>query len=382
MSKKFFREGVRDPDSLARTGVLRFENGRRVVEVPTPVFMPVGTQGTVKALWQEDLEEIGYDLILGNTYHLYLRPGEKIKKFGGLKGFISWEDHAVLTDSGGYQVYSLSDRVKFFEDGVEFSSHIDGSKHRFTPENVVEFQNTLGSDIMMVLDDCPPGDADRSRVADSSGRTHAWAKRAIQHHRLLADRGDLNPVEQKIFGIIQGGMFEDTRRESARIIQDMPFDGIAIGGMSVGESREKRYEVLSYIANDLDPERPRYMMGVGVIPDFLEAVRQGVDMFDCVLPTRNARNGQALTSVGKINIRNAVHGESNEPLDPACNCRVCRRYSRGYIRHLFITGEMLGSQMVTFHNLFFFYNFMSSMRESIENQKFMEFYRYWSDIPF
>jgi queuine tRNA-ribosyltransferase len=339
--------------------------------------MPVGTQASVKGLWQEDLEEIGYDLILANTYHLSLRPGEKIAAFGGVKPFMGWEGHALLTDSGGFQAFSLSDRTRFLDNGVEFSSHIDGSKHLFTPESVLDWQILFGSDIMMVLDDCAPGGADESRVQLSLERTHRWADASVKHYRKLADGGAFDPLSHRMFGIVQGGVFETYRAESARVIQSMPFDGIAVGGLSVGESREDFYRVLGSLAGRLDAERPRYLMGVGTIPDFLEAVRCGIDMFDCVLPTRNARNGQALTSQGKLNIRNASHALETIPIDDTCQCRVCRRYSRGYIRHLFVAGEMLGPELMTYHNLYFFYDFMRQMREAIREGNFGAFYTKW-----
>ncbi len=382
MSEPFFRVESRDGASPARTGLLTFRDSIRTISVETPVFMPVGTQGTVKSLWQEELEEIGYDLILSNTYHLYLRPGEDvIREMGGLKRFISWEKHAVLTDSGGYQVFSLGDRVKFRTEGVEFASHIDGRRHLFTPGSVIDFQTLLGSDIMMVLDDCPPAHADEKRVEESLQRTHRWAEEAIQHHARLADQGVLNPEFKKMFGIAQGGLDIRRRLESLDRIQSLPFDGIAVGGLSVGETREEFHSILEGISPRLDPDRPRYLMGVGTIPDFLEAVRYGVDMFDCVLPTRNGRNGQALTSQGKIKIRNARYSTSHEPLDPECSCRVCDRYSRAYIRHLFISREMLGPELLTYHNLYFYFDFMKRMRDSIRQGRYMEFYEKWKKVP-
>lgn len=364
-------------DGQARTGLLRFAN----CTVPTPIFMPVGTRATVKSLWQEQLEEIGYELILGNTYHLYLRPGRLIERMGGLKRFMSW-DHAVLTDSGGFQVFSLAQMTKFQEDGVLFQSHIDGSRHLFTPESVLETQLWLGSDIMMVLDDCPPGDADERRMADALNRTHRWAKQAMTEYERRADRGDFDPSVQRLFGIVQGGIHESLRLESLGVVSELPFAGIALGGLSVGESREDMYRILQAIGPRMDAARPRYLMGVGTIPDFLEAIRNGIDMFDCVLPTRNARNGQALTSNGALNLRNATHAESSLPVDENCSCRVCRRYSRAYIRHLFQTGEMLGPELLTYHNLAFFYGFFAEARESIHNGTFPAFFEKWNRIPY
>lgn len=364
-------------DGQARTGRLRFAN----CTVPTPIFMPVGTRATVKSLWQEQLEEIGYELILGNTYHLYLRPGRLIERMGGLKRFMSW-DHAVLTDSGGFQVFSLAQMTKFQEDGVLFQSHIDGSRHLFTPESVLETQLWLGSDIMMVLDDCPPGDADERRMADALNRTHRWAKQATTEYERRAERGDFDPSVQRLFGIVQGGIHESLRLESLGVISELPFAGIALGGLSVGESREDMYRILQAIGPRMDAARPRYLMGVGTIPDFLEGIRNGIDMFDCVLPTRNARNGQALASNGALNLRNATHAESSLPVDENCSCRVCRRYSRAYIRHLFQTGEMLGPELLTYHNLAFFYSFFAEARESIHNGTFPSFFEKWNRIPY
>ncbi len=383
----FFRETAQCSETLARTGELTFKRTGRdgsaeYYTLETPVFMPVGTLGSVKGLWQEDLEEIGYRLILANTYHTWLRPGEKIiKEFNGLKNMMTW-DGALLTDSGGYQVFSLSERTRFHENGVEFQSHIDGSRHLFTPGSVIDFQTALGSDIMMVLDDCPPADGDPVRIQKSLERTHRWAAAAADHYNLLKEKGMIDPERQRIFGIIQGGLDPEKRKQSAEWIQSLPFSGIAVGGLSVGESREELYSMLDYLGPLLGKERPRYLMGVGTIPDFLEAVKNGIDMFDCVLPTRNARNAQALTSQGKLNLRNAVHAADHSPLDPECSCRVCRRYSRGYIRHLFISGEMLGPQLVTYHNLAFFYSFMSEMRKSVKEGRFGSFYTHWRSVKF
>ena len=360
-----------------RVGLLRIAPG---VEVPTPAFMPVGTVGSVKGLWQEDLEEIGYNLILGNTYHLFLRPGhELIRERGGLHGFMAWRG-GILTDSGGYQVFSLSDRVKFLENGVEFASHIDGSRHQFTPERVIDIQRALGSNIMMVLDDCPPGDAEPERVAQSLDRTHRWARAAADYYERLVSSGQLDPTRQRVFGIAQGCMDLDRRAESLDVIQEQRFAGIAIGGLSVGESREAMYRVLDFLGPRMDPARPHYLMGVGAIPDLLEAIRNGVDMFDCVLPTRNARNGQLFTSRGKINIRNRQYADRDEPPDPACKCRVCQRYSLAYLRHLFQAGEMLGPMAATYHNLHFLRDLMAAARDTIRAGRVSEFYIHWKKI--
>ena len=375
---KFFE--TTHQDGRARAGLLRIPTPDGVVEVETPVFMPVGTRASVKALWQEDLEQIGYRLILGNTYHLYLRPGDElVEEMGGLRRFMTWPG-AILTDSGGYQAFSLGANVKFYENGVQFASHIDGSRHLFTPDKVVDIQRRLGSNIMMVLDDCAPADANAARLRTGLERTHRWARESVEYHARLADAGRIDPGMHRMFGIVQGGTDPELRKESAAAIQSMPFSGIAVGGLSVGESRADMYATLETLAPDLDPDRPRYLMGVGTIPDFLEAVRHGFDMFDCVLPTRNARNGQLLTSRGRINIRNARYARESEPPDPACECRVCRRYSLAYLRHLFSVGEMLGPQMATFHNLYFYHTFMAQLRAAIREERFSEFYEGWKKI--
>ncbi|MBW7858351.1 MAG: tRNA guanosine(34) transglycosylase Tgt [Leptonema sp. (in: Bacteria)] len=364
-------------DGNARAGRLNLPN----CSVETPIFMPVGTRGTVKSIWQHQLEEIGYQLILGNTYHLYLRPGEVIGQMGGLKKFMSWP-HAVLTDSGGFQVFSLSKIAKFKEEGVQFQSHIDGSRHLFTPESVIDTQLMFGSDIMMVLDDCPPGDSNNERLRQSLDRTHRWAKQAFEVYQNRLNQGRFSANQHRLFGIVQGGINQNLRSESLQAISELPFAGIAIGGLSVGESREEMYRILADIGPKIDAKRPRYLMGVGTIPDFLEAIKNGIDMFDCVLPTRNGRNGQALTSEGSLNLRNSLHKTSELPLDSECSCRVCQRYSRSYIRHLFQTNEMLGPELVSYHNLSFFYNFFAEARKSIRNQSFGEFFKKWNRILF
>lgn len=374
----FYKEESRDGE--ARTGKLFLpSDAGGTIEVETPCFMPVGTRASVKGLWQEDLEEIGYRLILGNTYHLYLRPGSsQIRELGGLGRFMSWSG-ALLTDSGGYQMFSLSDRMQLDLDGVNFKSHLDGSEHRFTPESAIDIQTDLRSHIMMVLDDCPPADADEARIQASLVRTHTWAKRSIDHHNKLCEDGRIDPNRSRMFGIVQGGTSQSARAQSLQAIGELPFSGVAVGGLSVGESRESFYDVLNFLGGRMDPGRPRYLMGVGTVPDFIEAVRNGFDMFDCVLPTRNARNGQGLTSQGKLRIRNQSYKNDESPLDPACECRVCRRYSRAYIRHLFMSDEMLGPQLMSFHNLAFFYTFMEEMRGSIRAGRFATFYLQWKE---
>ncbi|TGK04800.1 tRNA guanosine(34) transglycosylase Tgt [Leptospira semungkisensis] len=367
--KMIFRPGISDPNSHARTGSLDL-NG---IEIPTPVFMPVGTRGAVKSLDSDDLDELGFELILGNTYHLYLRPGmDVLQKFGGLKNFVSY-NKALLTDSGGFQVFSLNSLVKFKKEGVEFRSHIDGSPHFFTPEKVIDIQRAIGSDIMMVLDDCPPGDADTARIKESLDRTHRWAEAAVSYWE--KDKG-----KQNLFGIFQGGTNLDLRLESLSKIASLPFSGIAIGGLSVGEPRPDFIRTMEGIAPHTDKSRPLYLMGVGTVPDILEGVRNGVDMFDCVLPTRNARNGQVFTSRGKMNLRNEKWKFSDEPMDPECECRVCKRYSVGYIRHLHHVKELSAFSLSTYHNLSFMKKFMKELRLSIEVGKFSEFFFKWKNL--
>ena len=370
-----FKQQNRDPGSLARTGTLKLAG----VEVSTPMFMPVGTQATVKTLDSQDLEEMGYGLILANTYHLYLRPGEIIRSFGGVKPFMDWKG-ALLTDSGGFQVFSLAAMRRFVPGGVEFQSHIDGSKHLFTPEKVLDIQEMLGSDIMMVLDDCPPGDAEEKRRQESLERTHSWARQSLDYLENGKAQGRF--AGQNLFGIVQGGIHESLRSASLDLIQGLPFAGVALGGLSVGESREDFYRILHHLGPALDDKRPRYLMGVGTVPDFLEAIRCGVDLFDCVLPTRNARHGIAYTREGKLNLRNAIHAESQIPLDAECQCRACSRYSRGYIRHLLRAGEITALRLLTLHNLQFFFDFFVMARQAIQNGQYMAFYEGWKKIGF
>ncbi|MCB1173895.1 MAG: tRNA guanosine(34) transglycosylase Tgt [Leptospiraceae bacterium] len=364
----------------ARHGQLRLHPDLQ--SVACPVFMPVGTAATVKGLWQYQLDEIGYRLILGNTYHLSLRPGSAvIQSAGGVCSFQNWP-HALLTDSGGYQVFSLAERVRFVEQGVEFASHIDGSRQLFTPTRVIDLQRDFGSHIMMVLDDCPPASADAARVRESLDRTHRWAQAAMDYYQACVAEGRIDPHRQHLFGIVQGHLSQTARLESLERIQELPFDGIAIGGLSVGESRAELHDMLAFLGEHLDPYRPRYLMGVGTIPDMLAGVENGIDMFDCVLPTRNARNGQLLTSQGKLNIRNQAHQFDQSPPDPACACRVCQNYSRSYLRHLFVSQEMAGPMMASYHNLFFYFQFMRALQESIQQGTFADFCAHWKKIPF
>lgn len=337
--------------------------------VDTPVFMPVGTAGTVKAVPQDIVESLGAEIILGNTYHLYLRPGhEPIRRMGGLHRFISWP-RAMLTDSGGFQVFSLSGLRKVTDEGVHFRSHLDGSSHFFSPEHSMDVQIALGADISMAFDECTEYPADRNRAQESLRLTMAWARRSLDHFRAHRDevvwREELGGRTQSLFGIVQGGIYTDLRRESAERLVEMGFDGYAIGGLSVGEPRELTLEVVNAVLPLLPPGKPRYVMGVGY-PDEIEAyARMGVDMMDCVLPTRAARHGLLFTSEGRLNIKNKRYSEDQGPPDPACDCMVCRRYSRAYLRHLMQCGEPLSGTLNTIHNLAYYLGIMQRVRESL-----------------
>ena len=337
--------------------------------VDTPVFMPVGTAGTVKAVPQDTVESLGAQIILGNTYHLYLRPGhEPIRRMGGLHRFISWP-RAMLTDSGGFQVFSLSGLRKVTDEGVHFRSHLDGSSHFFSPEHSMDVQIALGADISMAFDECTEYPADRNRAQESLRLTMAWARRSLDHFRAHRDevvwREELGGRTQSLFGIVQGGVYTDLRRESAERLVEMGFDGYAIGGLSVGEPRELTLEVVNAVLPLLPPGKPRYVMGVGY-PDEIEAyARMGVDMMDCVLPTRAARHGLLFTSEGRLNIKNKRYSEDQGPPDPACDCMVCRRYSRAYLRHLMQCGEPLSGTLNTIHNLAYYLGIMQRVRESL-----------------
>jgi queuine tRNA-ribosyltransferase len=327
--------------------------------VPTPAFLPVGTQGTVKGLSPHEVLGLGTRMLLGNTYHLYLRPGDDlIARMGGLHRFSGWNG-AILTDSGGYQVFSLSGLRRIAEDGVEFRSHIDGSYHFFTPEKVIRIQRNLGSDIMMVLDECVSYGADYDYTLDSLRLTTEWARRSREIH-------PPGSSDQLLFGIVQGGFYSDLRRRSAEEICSLPFDGYAIGGLSVGEPRDVMRSVLLETAPLLPPDRPRYLMGVGKPMDILHGVLAGIDLFDCVLPTRNARNGTLYTSRGQVNIKQARHREDPSPLDPECSCYTCRTFSRAYLRHLFIARELLSYRLNTLHNLAFYMDLLRRCRQAIE----------------
>jgi queuine tRNA-ribosyltransferase len=366
-------------DGNARAGLLRTR--RSIIE--TPVFMPVGTQGAIKGIRFEWLEnEIDARIILGNTYHLFLRPGtDVIRKLGGLHKFTSW-NRSILTDSGGFQVFSLTDLRKLSEDGVEFRSHLDGSKHFLSPEVSMEIQAALGSDIVMVFDECPPGDATTEATLKNLEITARWALRSKARFGQLQMRGmdtgaltnsDGLSGSQALFGIVQGAGHLDLRKESLQRTLEIGFDGYAIGGLSVGEEKEVMSEVLEFLAPQMPRESPRYLMGVGTPEDLIEAIRCGVDMFDCVIPTRNGRTGSAFTSRGKLNIRNARFASDAGPLDPDCGCSVCRRYSLGYLRHLYQAGEMTASTMISHHNVAFFIQTMRRARESILHSSFEQF---------
>lgn len=362
-------------DGNARSGILTTR--RSVIE--TPVFMPVGTQGAVKGLRFEWLEqELDARIILGNTYHLFLRPGtDVIAQLGGLHGFTSW-DRSILTDSGGFQVFSLTDLRKLTEEGVEFRSHIDGSKKFLSPEVSMEIQAALDSEIVMVFDECPPGDAGHERTRQSLELTARWALRSKTRFDALQSEGSTTAVpelsgKQSLFGIVQGAGHLDLRRESLERTVEIGFDGYAIGGLSVGEEKSVMYEVLDFLAPQMPMNAPRYLMGVGTPEDLIEAVNCGVDMFDCVIPTRNGRTGTAFTSRGKVNIRNAKYALDSAPLDPECPCSVCRRYSMAYLRHLYQAGEMTAAILISHHNVAFFLETMRRTREAIKASRFQEF---------
>lgn len=354
---------LENKNGKARAGKIQTPHG----EIDTPVFMPVGTQATVKTMTPEEVEAIGAEIILGNTYHLYLRPGDDmVAKFGGLHKFMNWHG-PILTDSGGFQVFSLGDLRKITEEGVKFSSHIDGSKHFISPEKSISIQNNLGSDIMMVFDECPPGLADREYMKDSLERTTRWAKRCIDANK--------NPEKQGLFAIVQGGIYEDLRDQSLNelVEMDKDFSGYAIGGLAVGEPREDMYRILDYITHKLPDEKPRYLMGVGEPVDMLEAVAAGIDMMDCVQPSRIGRHGTIFTKYGRLVVKNAAYAEDTRPLDEDCDCYVCKNYTRGYIRHLFKTGEILGQRLATYHNLRFLIRMMNDARKAIQEERFYEF---------
>ncbi|OXZ30680.1 tRNA guanosine(34) transglycosylase Tgt [Finegoldia magna] len=345
----------------ARTGIIETNHG----VIKTPVFMPVGTRATVKAMNNDELKSIGSQIILSNTYHLYLKPGQEIiRKADGLHKFMNW-DRPILTDSGGFQVFSLSKTRKITEEGVQFRSHIDGSKHFISPEKSMEIQNDLGSDIMMAFDECVPYPSSYEYTEDSMKRTLRWLKRCKDYHK--------NTDRQNLFGIIQGGMYKDLREYSAKKTIDFDLPGYAIGGLSVGEPRDLMIELLDFTTDFMPENKPRYLMGVGT-PDYLfEAVEHGVDMCDCVLPTRIARNGTALTSKGKLVVKNAKYKDDFAPLDENCDCYACKNHTRAYIRHLLNVDEILGARLLSIHNLGFLIKMMENIRKSIEEDRYLEF---------
>lgn len=329
--------------------------------------MPIGTQGTVKGLTPEEISNVGVRMILGNTYHLYLRPGlEILKQAGGLHKFANWP-FAMLTDSGGYQVFSLAALRKIHAEGVRFQSHIDGSYHEFTPENVIEKQRAIGADVMMVLDECPPYPSSETYCAESNQLTAAWAKRC---KNAWTSQPPLYGYDQALFAIVQGGVYPHLRQLSARQLIELDFPGYAIGGLAVGEPADLLYEMTGVTTELLPVEKPRYLMGVGKPENLVEAVRLGVDMFDCVIPTRNGRKGQAFTRTGTLNLRNAKFKELFEPIEQDCQCYTCQNYSCAYIRHLFQAGELLGMRLVSLHNIYFFHTFMADMRKAILSDNF------------
>jgi len=362
-----FGFSVEKTDHRARSGLIRTAHG----EIRTPVFMPVGTQATVKTLSPEELDRIGVEVVLANTYHLYLRPGhDLIRRAGGLQKFMGWHG-PVLTDSGGYQVFSLLDLSRIKEEGVTFQSHHDGSYHLFTPERVIEIQAALGADIIMAFDECVPYPAEEDYVRLACERTLRWAERCRTRWESLCREGEgPSPWPQALFGIVQGGMYAHLRQFSARRTVELDFPGYSIGGLSVGEPKALMYEMLDHALEHLPPEKPRYLMGVGHPEDMVEAVRRGVDMFDCVVPTRYGRNGTVFTSRGKLPVKNAPFADDFQPLDEDCDCYACRNFSRAYIRHLIRSGEILGIKLTSYHNVYFMVRLVQSMRQAVAEGKF------------
>lgn len=357
-----FKVIKKDCGCAARIGSLTTPHGT----IDTPIFMPVGTQATVKAMTPEELREVGAQIILANTYHLYIRPGhELIARLGGLHQFMHW-DGPILTDSGGFQVFSLGELRKISEEGVRFQSHLDGSAHFISPEGAIAIQEALGGDIIMCFDECPPYPAEYDYVRRSAELTSRWARRCKEAKR----RGD-----QALFGIIQGGMYRDLREKSASEICELGFDGYALGGLSVGEERGLMYEIMEYCGPLLPFDKPRYVMGIGTPEDLIEGINSGIDMFDCVMPTRNARNGMLFTTTGNINIKNAAYAEDRSPIDEECTCYVCKNYNRAYLRHLYRSGEILASRLNTWHNLSYYLQLMADARKAIADERFPRFRR-------
>lgn len=386
---------VHREDGRARAGLIKLMRG----DIHTPAFMPVGTNATVKAMSPDEMREIGAEIVLGNTYHLYLRPGhEIIRSAGGLHKFMNW-NRPILTDSGGFQVYSLSGLRKIEENGVRFRSHIDGSMHFIGPSEAMEIQAALGSDIAMVFDDCTPYPAAYEYTLNSLRLTTAWAKRCKEWMREAGynpplphlskggiEGGSSGIGHQALFGIVQGGMYKDLRKRSIEGLLEIGFDGYAVGGLSVGEPKQEMHEMINYTGPLLPGDRPRYLMGIGDLADVLIAVEAGFDMFDCVMPTRNARNGTLFTSSGRISIKRTEYKADAGPLDSDCGCCTCRNYSRAYLRHLFLTKEILSMRLNTMHNLYFYLDFFRKMRTAIDNGRFGEFKRereaiLWTEQP-
>ena len=365
MTKPRFSFSISATDAKARTGTIQMRRG----DIRTPAFMPVGTAATVKAMRPAEVRAAGADILLGNTYHLMLRPGaERMARLGGLHGFMGW-DRPILTDSGGYQVMSLSALTKMSEDGVAFSSHIDGSKHMLTPERSMDIQRLLDRDIVMAFDECTKNGCTHDEAAQSMERSMRWAKRS----RDQFDAGGDHAERAALFGIQQGSLNEALRRVSADKLIDIGFDGYAVGGLAVGEGQEAMFATLDFAPDMLPVDKPRYLMGVGKPDDIVGAVERGIDMFDCVLPTRSGRNGQAFTWGGPLNIRNAKFNEDMGPLDPRCGCPVCATWSRAYLHHLVKTGEMLGAMLMTQHNIHFYQELMQGIREAIAAGRFAAF---------
>ncbi len=386
-------------DGKARACLMETQRG----QVNTPAFLPVGTLGTVKAIAPEELKDIGAEMVLCNTYHLYLRPGhEVISTLGGIHRFMNW-DRTILSDSGGFQVFSLSALRKIEENGVHFKSHLDGSMHFIGPREAMEIQSSLGSDIAMVLDDCPPYPSSYEYLRESLKRTTRWAAQCKEHHKKIHHEREIPPnppllkggegglqnhssgitnreLSQCLFGIVQGSLFQDLRKRSAEELIDIGFDGYAAGGLSVGEPKEEMYEMINVTAPFLPHDKPRYLMGIGDLKDVILGVEAGFDMFDCVMPTRNARNGTLFTSTGKISIRREEFRSDRGPLDPDCECYTCKNYSRGYLRHIFLSKEILAMRLNTIHNLYFYFHFFEDMRKSIKEGTFQSFKKRWEAI--
>ena len=361
---------AQDRQSKARHGRLTTAHGT----IETPAFMPIGTQGTVKAVTPRELRELNAQVVLGNTYHLFVRPGiEVVKHFGGLHRFMNW-DGPILTDSGGYQIFSLAKLRKITEDGVQFQNHVDGTPAFISPEIAMEIQAALGSDIAMVLDECAPYPCERDYAARSAEMTTRWAKRCKENVERPRPNAE-SRIQQMVFGIVQGATFDDLRKESAEAIVDLDFDGYAIGGVSVGESEEEMFRAVESSEPFLPNDKPRYAMGLGTPPQLLEMIARGIDMFDCVLPTRLARNGTAFASTGTLNLKNAEFAMQKGPIEEHCACYACREFSRGYIRHLIKAEEILGLRLITLHNLHFYLDLMRQARNRIENGEFDQFRR-------